>query len=48
MGGEGASIEYTPTWVLALVCTVIVAISFALVRLLHYTGKVIYNSFNLI
>ncbi|KAK4436644.1 MLO-like protein 1 [Sesamum alatum] len=38
-GGEGASLEYTPTWVVALVCTVIVAISLAAERLLHYTGK---------
>ncbi|KAL8482657.1 hypothetical protein ACS0TY_025628 [Phlomoides rotata] len=39
--GEGVSIEYTPTWVLALVCTVIVSISFAVERLLHYTGKLL-------
>ncbi|KAL0402762.1 UNVERIFIED_CONTAM: MLO-like protein 1 [Sesamum radiatum] len=38
-GGEGASLEYTPTWVVALVCTVIVAISLAAERLLHYAGK---------
>lgn len=36
---EGTTLEYTPTWVVAAVCTVIVAISLALERLLHYTGK---------
>ncbi|KAK4338643.1 hypothetical protein RND71_043130 [Anisodus tanguticus] len=36
--GEG-SLEFTPTWVVAAVCTLIVSISLALVRLLHYTGK---------
>lgn len=39
-GGEGASLEYTPTWVVALVCTVIVAISLLVERLLHFAGKV--------
>ncbi|KAL2470068.1 MLO-like protein 1 [Abeliophyllum distichum] len=38
-GGEGESLEYTPTWVVALVCTVIVAISLAAERILHYVGK---------
>ncbi|KAH6768270.1 Seven transmembrane MLO family protein [Perilla frutescens var. frutescens] len=38
-GGEGASLEYTPTWVVALVCTVIVAISFFAERILHVAGK---------
>ncbi|KAL0402761.1 UNVERIFIED_CONTAM: MLO-like protein 1 [Sesamum radiatum] len=38
-GGEGASLEYTPTWVVALVCTVIVAISLAAERILHFAGK---------
>ncbi|XP_047980550.1 MLO-like protein 1 [Salvia hispanica] len=38
-GGEGASLEYTPTWVVALVCSVIVAISFIAERLLHSSGK---------
>ncbi|XP_050363358.1 MLO-like protein 1 [Argentina anserina] len=36
---EGETLEYTPTWVVAAVCTVIVAISLALERLLHYGGK---------
>ncbi|CAA2970172.1 MLO 1 [Olea europaea subsp. europaea] len=38
-GGEGESLKYTPTWVVALVCTVIVAISLVAERLLHYAGK---------
>ncbi|CAA3022327.1 MLO 1 [Olea europaea subsp. europaea] len=36
---EGTTLEFTPTWVVAAVCTVIVAISLAAERLLHYTGK---------
>ncbi|KAL7106477.1 hypothetical protein ACP275_07G116100 [Erythranthe tilingii] len=42
-GGEGVSLEYTPTWVVALVCTVIVAISLAAERVLHYAGKFLIN-----
>lgn len=42
-GGEGVSLEYTPTWVVALVCTVIVAISLVAERVLHYAGKVHKN-----
>ncbi|KAL5560651.1 hypothetical protein UlMin_036862 [Ulmus minor] len=38
-GGEGASLPFTPTWIVAAVCTVIVAISLALERLLHYLGR---------
>ncbi|XP_057776791.1 MLO-like protein 1 [Salvia miltiorrhiza] len=38
-GGEGASLEYTPTWVVAVVCSVIVAISFLAERILHVSGK---------
>lgn len=37
-GGEGETLEYTPTWVVAAVCTVIVALSLAVERLLHYGG----------
>ncbi|KAK6138607.1 hypothetical protein DH2020_027660 [Rehmannia glutinosa] len=44
-GGEEVSLEYTPTWVVALVCTVIVAISLAAERILHYTGKSSFLSF---
>ncbi|KAL8170273.1 hypothetical protein V2J09_022077 [Rumex salicifolius] len=32
-------IKFTPTWVVAAVCSVIIAISFAVERGLHYTGK---------
>ncbi|PIA32152.1 hypothetical protein AQUCO_04500030v1 [Aquilegia coerulea] len=43
-GGEGEaendlSLEYTPTWVVALVCSVIVFISLAVERFLHFAGK---------
>lgn len=38
---EGASLEYTPTWIVAVVCSVIVAISLAAERLLHYLGQVL-------
>ncbi|CAK7341681.1 unnamed protein product [Dovyalis caffra] len=40
-GGEGETLEYTPTWVVAAVCTVIVAISLAVERLLHYCGNLL-------
>ncbi|KAK7286710.1 hypothetical protein RJT34_21908 [Clitoria ternatea] len=36
---EGNSLEFTPTWVVAVVCSVIVAVSFAAERFLHYGGK---------
>ncbi|XP_059456705.1 MLO-like protein 1 [Corylus avellana] len=40
-GGEEdeTTLEFTPTWVVAAVCTVIVAISLAMERLLHFAGK---------
>ncbi|KAK1436994.1 hypothetical protein QVD17_02778 [Tagetes erecta] len=37
--GEGTSFEFTPTWVIAAVCTVMVSISLAVERLLHFAGK---------
>ncbi|KAI5567125.1 hypothetical protein BDE02_13G068700 [Populus trichocarpa] len=37
-GSEGETLEYTPTWVVAALCTVIVALSLAAERLLHYCG----------
>ncbi|CAM8886842.1 unnamed protein product [Rhodiola kirilowii] len=37
--GAAETLEYTPTWIVALVCTVIVAISLLMERLLHYAGK---------
>ncbi|OMO58709.1 Mlo-related protein [Corchorus olitorius] len=36
---EGTSLEYTPTWILAAVCTVIVAVSLVAERLLHCLGN---------
>ncbi|KAJ9697618.1 hypothetical protein PVL29_009444 [Vitis rotundifolia] len=45
MAGGGAeeetTLEYTPTWVVAVVCTIIVAISLAVERLLHFLGKLL-------
>ncbi|XP_057964691.1 MLO-like protein 1 [Malania oleifera] len=38
-GGTATTLEYTPTWVVAAVCTVIVLISLAAERFLHYSGK---------
>ncbi|XP_020208319.1 MLO-like protein 1 [Cajanus cajan] len=42
MGGggaeEGNNLEFTPTWVVAVVCSVIVAVSFAAERFIHYGG----------
>lgn len=37
-GEEGNNLEFTPTWVVAVVCSVIVAASFAAERFLHYGG----------
>ncbi|XP_010277858.1 PREDICTED: MLO-like protein 1 [Nelumbo nucifera] len=39
MAGGGTTLEFTPTWVVACVCTIIVAISLAVERILHFTGK---------
>jgi hypothetical protein len=36
---EGPDLQFTPTWVVALVCTIIVAVSLAVERSLHYLGK---------
>ncbi|KAK7287284.1 hypothetical protein RIF29_00492 [Crotalaria pallida] len=41
--GEGTTLEFTPTWVVAVVCTVIVAVSLAAERFLHYGGKFLKN-----
>ncbi|KAJ8425392.1 hypothetical protein Cgig2_015675 [Carnegiea gigantea] len=38
-GEEGSTLEYTPTWVVAIVCTIIVIISLGVERSIHYTGK---------
>ncbi|KAJ6819771.1 MLO-like protein 13 [Iris pallida] len=36
---EKDTLEYTPTWVVAVVCSVIIAISLVAERLLHHLGK---------
>ncbi|ESR55224.1 hypothetical protein CICLE_v10020313mg [Citrus x clementina] len=41
MAEGGTTLEYTPTWVVAVVCSVIVIISLAVERFLHYIGKVL-------
>ncbi|CAN1862054.1 MLO-like protein 1 [Linum perenne] len=41
MAEGGTTLEFTPTWVVALVCTFIVVISLAVERLLHYLGKLL-------
>ncbi|RZS18682.1 hypothetical protein BHM03_00050993 [Ensete ventricosum] len=33
------SLEYTPTWLVAAVCAIIVVISLLVERFLHYLGK---------
>ncbi|KAE8676997.1 DNA binding,ATP binding,nucleic acid bindin isoform 1 [Hibiscus syriacus] len=40
-GEEGETLEFTPTWIVSVVCTVIVAISLAMERLLHVAGVVL-------
>ncbi|KAK8589917.1 hypothetical protein V6N13_088721 [Hibiscus sabdariffa] len=42
-GEEGLTLEYTPTWVIAGVCTVIIAISYAMERLLHRLGNILQS-----
>ena len=37
---EELSLEFTPTWVVAAVCFIIIAISLLVERCLHYGGKV--------
>jgi hypothetical protein len=39
--GEEATLEFTPTWIVAAVCSLIVLISLLAERCLHYLGKVI-------
>ncbi|QHO33703.1 hypothetical protein HN51_027366 [Arachis hypogaea] len=36
---QDIELEFTPTWVVAVVCSVIVGVSFAVERFLHYAGK---------
>ncbi|GMJ11298.1 MILDEW RESISTANCE LOCUS O 1 [Hibiscus trionum] len=40
-GEEGETLEFTPTWIVAAVCTVIVALSLAMERLLHVVGNIL-------
>ncbi|KAK1428566.1 hypothetical protein QVD17_17403 [Tagetes erecta] len=37
--GEGFSLKFTPSWIVAVVCTVFVAISLVFERLLHLAGR---------
>ena len=37
---ESTALEFTPTWIVAAVCSLIVVISLAAERCLHYLGKV--------
>ena len=39
-GRGGPSVEFTPTWVAALVCTVIVLLSLVVQRIIHVHSKV--------
>lgn len=41
---EQMKLEYTPTWIVAGVCSVIVLISLVVERLLHRVGKVEFFS----
>ncbi|CAK7325027.1 unnamed protein product [Dovyalis caffra] len=41
MAEGGTTLEYTPTWVVAVVCSVIVIISLLVERILHYLGKLL-------
>ncbi|KAK9747771.1 hypothetical protein RND81_02G013900 [Saponaria officinalis] len=40
-GGEEASLEFTPTWVVAAVCFIIVAISYGVERCIHFGGQML-------
>ncbi|XP_058085174.1 MLO-like protein 13 isoform X2 [Magnolia sinica] len=39
MAGESVSFEHTPTWVVAVVCSIIIIVSLFVERMLHYLGK---------
>lgn len=39
-GGGGRSLEQTPTWAVAVVCFVLVAISIVIEYIIHLIGKV--------
>lgn len=40
-GGGGRSLEQTPTWAVAVVCFVLVAVSIVIEHILHLIGKVL-------
>lgn len=40
----GRSLEETPTWAVAFVCFVLVAISIAIENIIHLAGKVVTSS----
>ena len=42
---EEAALQFTPTWIVAAVCSLIVVISLAAERCLHYLGKVTDSCF---
>lgn len=39
-GGGGRSLEQTPTWAVAVVCFVLVAVSIVIEHIIHLIGKV--------
>lgn len=41
-GGGGRSLEQTPTWAVAAVCFVLVAISIVIEHIIHLIGKVYF------
>ncbi|XP_066360744.1 MLO-like protein 1 isoform X1 [Miscanthus floridulus] len=41
--GEEAALEFTPTWIVAAVCSLIVLLSLVAERCLHYLGKMLKN-----
>jgi mlo protein len=40
--GDEITLEHTPTWIVASICSIIVVISLLFERLLHRLGKVRY------
>jgi hypothetical protein len=45
---EAPGLEFTPTWIVAAVCSLIVLISLTAERCLHYLGKVSNHRFKLL
>lgn len=44
-GGGGRSLEQTPTWAVAVVCFVLVAVSIVIEYIIHLIGKVCIHSY---